>query len=101
MLTYLQIVNVSIKDRLFIYLIRQLLLRLKCQSTEISLFAATICLAAAALGGSLAAEAVAFSLDLDGVDRGVVGRPTANVVGWAFPSLILLIVRQGVNFLDG
>ena len=100
-MTYLQMFDVAIKDRLFIYLIRQLLLRLKCQSTEIFRFTAAICMTAAPLINGFAAVAIVFAWYLQQVACGLVGRASANIILWAIIDLNLLIVREGVNLLNG
>lgn len=93
--------DVAIKDRLFIYLIRQLLLRLKCQSTEIFRFTAAICVTATPLISGLAAVTVVFGRHLQQVACGFVGGAPADVILWAIIDLNLLIVREGVNLLNG
>lgn len=99
--TYLQMFDVAIKDRLFIYLIRQLLLRLKCQSTEIFRFTAAVGVTVASIVFGFATVAFVFVWHLEQVAFGFVGGAATNVILWAIIDLNLLIVREGVNLLNG
>lgn len=98
---FLQLFDVAIKDRLFIYLIGELLLRLKCHSTEIFRVTAAICMTVEPVVIGFAAVAIVFAWYLQQVACGLVGRASANLILWAIIDLNLLIVREGVNLLNG
>ena len=93
--------DVAIKDRLFIYLIGQLLLRLKCQSTEIFRFTGAICMTVTPLFINLADVAIVFVWYLQYIACSLVGGAPADFILWAIIDLNLLIVREGVNLLNG
>lgn len=92
----------GVKDRLFIYLIRQLLLRLKCQSTEIFLFAGTIWMILAPLVLGLTAQSIVLGRWLGSVAGRHEGLRVGILIVLRLVVLPLLIVREGVNLLvDG
>ena len=56
---------------------------------------------AAPLINGFAAVAIVFAWYLQQVACGLVGRASANIILWAIIDLNLLIVREGVNLLNG
>lgn len=77
------------------------MLRLKCQSTEIFGFAAVVCLAVAPLALALAAVHFVFGGWVLHVAGSLEGRAPTDVHLWSIIELNLLIVREGVNLLNG
>ena len=87
---------------MFIDLIRQLVLRLKCQSTEIVSFGSSSGLILSPLALALTAERIIFGSGLARVTRSPQGLVIRFFVVLRLSPLLLLIVREGVNLLvDG